>query len=361
MSALMTVISVPSQVPKDTEVLAALASFRSYTAATAEADSKAPNSKVILKNLTGAHPHWKLTQQRLVKILKKETDYNNANGENVSPAITNMNAITSNSSSNSNNSNMDDDDASCNSSFSSNTSTPAAKPTFSPQAMAAVDSPVDSKNILKSRLRPKSALSFVWGNARRLKTPTKMMNKPESTDEDEDADPTYVPNEDDEDFEEGATGAAAWSRPSLASPMATETVSRKQTRSFSNETYIEVEKDAVVKKEKEIKREKAGVVKKEKKEKKAAVVEKKKEAPAAPVIVNKLHEEAAGAVKEMLEEKEQTTEEGEEGEATVVEKKEIVAATAAAADAAVNKSGSFYASEREEKEHTTCFTACAIM
>ena len=57
------------------------------------------------------------------------------------------------------------------------------------------DSPVSTKNVISSRLRPKAALSFVYGKARKMRTPTPKAESycPYENAEGENTDPTFVP------------------------------------------------------------------------------------------------------------------------------------------------------------------------
>ena len=80
------------------------------------------------------------------------------------------------------------------------------------------DSPVSTKNIIESRLRPRSALSFVYGKIRKRKTPTtKYSPKREDSfdDDNEVEDPSFIPHSDDVDVDDDADETAdseQWSR-----------------------------------------------------------------------------------------------------------------------------------------------------
>ena len=147
-----------SIIPGPDDVLFALSKLQQGSSSEAR-----PSAKSLLKSLQVDHPDWKISHQRLVKILKKERE-SRENSQTVS-----------------------------------NAPSPSAN-IFSPNSRARitkVDSPVASKNVLKSRLRPKAALSFVYGKARKMRTPT---TKPQSycpyeTAEGETNDPTFVPLE----------------------------------------------------------------------------------------------------------------------------------------------------------------------
>ncbi len=168
-------MTVAQFVPRDEEVLTHLGVYRK----TLDPTQKAPNAKQILKALTNANPQWKLTQQRMVKILKREHK----------PVV----AFKENTAASANIDNL----------FSPKTASKAQ----------AVDTPVNTKNILKSRLRPSKALSFVYGKAKGTKTPTKQSR--EADDDDEAADPSFVPN-----FDQNGNAATpeAWSRVARPSP-----------------------------------------------------------------------------------------------------------------------------------------------
>ena len=294
------------QVPKDDDVLLALSQYRFLNSLSPSGDAKAPNSKAILRSLTEQHPNWKLTQQRMVKILKKEDDYkatieNNQNTANIG----NMSAPAA------------------------STAAPAAASIFSPttkKTVMAVDSPVDAKNIIShSRLRPRSALSFVYGKAKSkmgMKPPN--VAKKDATEETEAADPTFVPHFDasESDSEDEEVATATWNRsekPEVCPPRG----ARGATRSFSNETSCETwgatGKKVVMTVTKET------VVKEEKTVEEAKNVE---EVKVEEVKVEVVKEEAAAAVvSEMLAE----------------------------------TPSNVYSTAPEEKEHTTCFTACVVM
>ncbi|GMI46939.1 hypothetical protein TrCOL_g8450 [Triparma columacea] len=145
-------------IPEPNEVLSALSKL-----SMGSSSDKRPSAKTLLKSLQTEHPDWKISHQRLVKILKKERE----TSENSQPL--------------------------------SNLPTPSPSSNiFSPNSRARIsnaDSPVSSKNVLKSRLRPKAALSFVYGAARKMRTPTPkpISYCPYETSEGEVNDPTFVP------------------------------------------------------------------------------------------------------------------------------------------------------------------------
>ncbi|GMH84040.1 hypothetical protein TL16_g09794 [Triparma laevis f. inornata] len=162
-------------VPKDSTVLTALAGYR----ATHQTPSTKPNAKRILKHLLASHPEWRLTHQRMVKILKREgkvplvvgSDENSREEENM-------------------------------------------KELFSPKTrskISEVDQPVRHQNIISSRLRPKSSLSFVYGKSLHQKTPNGKQTQ--KSDEDED-DAEFIPHVDEDEEECGET--EGWSRTSKA-------------------------------------------------------------------------------------------------------------------------------------------------
>ena len=166
----------------DHEVLEALKMFRSSTTSS---ESK-PNAKRILKALTLTNPEWKLTHQRMVKILKKEGKPP-AKENTCQDANTNKGKAT----------------------------------VFSPNTLKkvkAADAPVDPKNVLKTRLRPKSSLSFVYGGARKAKTPTRGETA-ENEEESETSDPTFVANfEEDEVDSRGPSWVRANQHPAPPLP-----------------------------------------------------------------------------------------------------------------------------------------------
>jgi len=121
-------------VPNQEEIFSALSEYRAAN----PAPLKRPSAKVLLKAIQADHPDYKLTHQRLVKILKKEGTVEKESSENNQTAA-------------------------------NNNATPTPN-LFSPNSRARIakaDSPVSSKNVITgSRLRPKNALSFVYGKAR---------------------------------------------------------------------------------------------------------------------------------------------------------------------------------------------------
>ncbi|GMI02952.1 hypothetical protein TrVE_jg10443 [Triparma verrucosa] len=161
-------------VPKDETVLTALAGYR---ASLSTPESK-PNAKRILKALLATHPEWRLTHQRMVKILKRE-------GKVVVKAVGDEN---------------DRDGIN-------------RKEIFSPGTLSKIstlDQPVRHQNILPSRLRPKSSISFVYGNAVRQKTPDMKVTKKDADNDDVD----YVPNVDEEEDDETHDNCEGWTRTS---------------------------------------------------------------------------------------------------------------------------------------------------
>ncbi|GMI19136.1 hypothetical protein TeGR_g14964 [Tetraparma gracilis] len=192
-------------VPPDALVLSALASHRAHLALTSSPSAKPPNSKSILRALTAHHPDWKLTQQRLVKVLKREgCDENDAACANAAWAA---------------------NDASFSSaaSYTSASDAPAVMSPATRKRVGEVDGPVAQRNVLGSRLRPRAALSFVYGAAKALRSPAAKSAGRTEKGEGEEEDPTFVPRADLASDGEGAGPAEPWTR-ARAAPVEVEEV-----------------------------------------------------------------------------------------------------------------------------------------
>jgi hypothetical protein len=195
-------------VPPDALVLSALASHRAHLALTSSPSAKPPNSKALLRALTAAHPAWKLTQQRLVKVLKREgCDENDAARANAASDAAAANDASFSSAA----------------SYASASDAPAAMSPGTRKRVGEVDGPVAQRNVLGSRLRPRAALSFVYGAAKALRSPAAKSASRTEKGEGEEEDPTFVPRADLASDGEGAGPAEPWTR-AQAAPVEVEEV-----------------------------------------------------------------------------------------------------------------------------------------